>query len=252
MTDVKSTLMTHLIAYYPGRETSLAAAKAMIDGGASYLEVQFPFSDPSADGPVIQKACSDALEAGFSLEGGFGLIREIKEYSEDVPVFLMSYGNVPFVYGIDAFAERCKKEGISGLIIPDLILGRDEGMYEAGMKHGVPVMPVIVPTISEQRLHEFINLGPEFIYVAMRTGITGRETLISESLLAFLDAFGNTGIKVLAGFGVRKREQVKALEPHVHGIIVGSALVAEISDNVDGGDKAVYNAVKNRVSGLTG
>ncbi|MBN2509910.1 MAG: tryptophan synthase subunit alpha [Spirochaetales bacterium] len=251
MKQQASTLMTHLVAGYPDMDRSFTAAKAMIDGGAAYLELQFPFSDPSADGPTIQKACSDSLKAGFSLEKGFSLLRKIREYA-DIPVFLMNYGNVPFFYGFENFARRCRDEGVSGLIIPDMIIGRDDGLYETAAAEGVPVMPVIVPTLGEERLLEFISLAPPYLYIAMRTGITGKETRISGELLAFLDRFKGTRIKTLAGFGVRQRAQVKALEDHVHGIIVGSALVDEITSHIDADEEALYNAVKARVAGLAG
>ena len=247
----KSVLMTHLVAGFPDMESSYTVAKAMIDGGASYLEVQFPFSDPSADGPTIQKACSDALEAGFTLEKGFALVKRIKEYS-DIPVFIMNYGNVPFFFGIEAFIKRCLDEGVSGLIIPDMIIGRDDGLYDTAAAMGMPVLPVIVPTVSSERLAQFIELAPPYLYIAMRTGITGKETQISTELLAFLDSFKGTTIKTLAGFGVRQRSQVEALEAHVHGIIVGSALVNEITAHIDAEEDALYNAVKSKVAGLVG
>ncbi len=236
--------MTHMIAWYPDSETSLNVAKGLVDGGASYIELQFPFSDPTADGPVIQAACSKALEAGFTLNGGFELAAKISALS-DVPVFIMTYANPVVVIGIEAFIQRAKDAGVRGLIVPDLVAGSDDGLYAAGKKLDMPIVPVVVPTVSEQRLNEISALGEPWVYTALRQGITGRQTEISEELIAFLEKLKKTEMDIFAGFGIRTEEQIALLEAHVHAPVVGSALVNLIAQTVDGNADRVYKEIRD-------
>lgn len=216
--------MTHLVAGYPNLEESRLAALAMVAGGASYLEVQFPFSDPIADGPLIQGACTDSLNQGFSTDKGFEFLASLTAET-DVPVFLMTYGNLLMAPGVENFVERAAESGAAGLIIPDLPYDYDEGLYEAGKKAGIPVVPVVIPGIDEERLNAVLAMTPPFIYTAVRKGITGARTTIGEDTVAFLDKLSRSGAKVLAGFGIREKEQVDLLAPHVHCVVVGSAIV---------------------------
>ena len=236
--------MTHMVAGYPDTETSFAVARGLIDGGASFLELQFPFSDPAADGPVIQAACSTALGAGFTLDTGFKLAERISSYS-DVPVFIMTYANPVVTLGVDEFIRRAAGAGVKGIIAPDLVAGSDEGLYAAGKRLGVPIVPVVVPTITPERLKEIAALQEPYVYTALRQGITGRETDISTEILDFLAAVKQTGMKIFAGFGIRSPEQIALLHPHVHAPVVGSALVNLIAQTVDGNADSIYTAVSN-------
>lgn len=246
---MQDRLMTHLVAGYPDMNGSFQAAKAMADAGAAYLEVQFPFSDPSADGPAIQKACSNALDAGFTLEKGFSQIRDIRNVT-DKPVFIMSYANIPFVYGLDEFAKDAAAAGAQGLIIPDLVIGADEGLYEIAAARGLAVIPVIVPTILDERLDEILEKKPEYVYVAMRVGITGKKTSITEELVSFLEKL-NSCSKLLAGFGIQDRFQVAELAAHAHALVVGSRLVRTITAASGQGPDVIYRAVLEKVRELS-
>jgi len=220
----RNIIMTHLVAGYPDLEASRRAALAMARGGASYLEVQFPFSDPIADGPLIQGACTDALNRGFSTEKGFEFVATLAGQTE-VPVFLMTYGNLLMAPGVGDFVARAADSGAAGLIIPDLPYDYDEGLYEAGRKAGLPIVPVVIPGIDETRLVKILSMKPDYIYTAVRKGITGSRTTIDGEAVAFLDKLSRSGAKVLAGFGIREKEQIDLLAAHVHGSVVGSALV---------------------------
>jgi tryptophan synthase alpha chain len=218
----KYNLMTHLVAGYPTMAESKKAAFAMAAGGSSYLEVQFPFSDPIADGPLIQGACTEAIDGGFTLNQGFDLIKELSD-ELDIPVFIMTYANLVIATGIEAFVEKAIRAGAAALIIPDLPYDYDEGLYEAGRKHSMPVVPVVIPGISENRLKSIMDMKPDYIYTAIRKGITGAKSAIDESTIMFLNSLSGSGIKILAGFGIRDRDQVELLAPHVHSVVVGSA-----------------------------
>jgi tryptophan synthase alpha chain len=221
--------MTHLVAGFPSMEESKAAALAFADGGAAYLEVQFPFSDPTADGPAIQAACSDALAAGFSIAAGFSLVREVAA-AVGIPIFIMSYASLVYRRGVGRFAADARESGAAGLIVPDLSADSDEGLYAAGREAGLHVVPVVTPATSEERLSLYRKLRPTYVYTALRAGVTGKRTSISDEQRRFLDRAHTVGERVVAGFGIRQRSQVEELAHLVHAVVVGSELVRRIRD----------------------
>jgi tryptophan synthase alpha chain len=239
--------MTHMIAGYPDGERDFEVARGLVDGGSDYLEVQFPFSDPSADGVPIQTACMEALDGGFRVASGFKLIRKIRKIT-DVPLFIMSYGSVVFARGVDSFVQEAVFTGVKGLIIPDLMPGYDEGLYDAGLKRGIEIVPVIPPGIAEHRLAKILAQNPAYLYASLRVGITGSRTEIDDKVLLFLAGLRATGKAVFAGFGIQTRAQVVGLADHADALIVGSAIVRTISDLNE--NAPVYAAVKDKVRSL--
>jgi tryptophan synthase alpha chain len=226
---MRHLIMAHMVAFYPDRVASLETARALSDGGARYLEVQFPFSDPTADGPLIQEACGRALEQGFKVKLGFELIRAIGEVC-DIPIFIMGYANTVFFHGVESFLATAARSGARGVIIPDLPPDYDEGLFEASERAGIQAVPVIAPSISAQRLKAVLSRGAGFVYAALRTGITGAYTEIGDRNTAFLERVGEHGRKILAGFGISERRQVEALAPCVHACVVGSAFIKVIAE----------------------
>ena len=243
---MKNRLMCHLIAGYPGMEESYNIARTIAEAGSAYIEVQFPFSDPSADGPVIQAACTKALENGFTVRKGFELVKRISS-EFDIPVFIMSYSTIACRHGIESFIEKSKEAGASGLIIPDLLPPDDEGLFEKAEKAGMPAVPVFPVSILPERLEIIKSLKAEYIYVALRRGITGKKTEISEDQISFLEGLRNTGAKILAGFGIRDRDQVDAVVPHVDAAIIGSELVRTIGDAGDGYEPALRKKLESLI-----
>lgn len=225
---MSTKIVSHFIAGYPDMEASLETARGLAEGGASYLEMQIPFSDPSADGPVIENACRLALEKGCTVDASLELLASLTK-ELNIPVFLMSYGNIFFARGMQSMVRQAKAAGAAGLIIPDLVYGRDEGLYELGKKENIPVIPVITPAISKERLKELTDLEPEWIYTALRSGITGSYTTLDETNLGLLDRLKPLKSKVMAGFGIKSPEQVRQLAPHCDAVIVGSAIVQAVS-----------------------
>ncbi|KPJ87804.1 MAG: hypothetical protein AMS17_07495 [Spirochaetes bacterium DG_61] len=224
---MSNRIMAHLVAFFPHRDGSLEVARGLIAGGAHYLEVQFPFSDPTADGPLIQKACDEALKQGFTVHGGLRLVSEIRAFS-DIPVFIMGYANTVYFRGVERFMAECREAGVRGLIIPDLPPGYDEGLYSFGAQFDLAVVPVICPTIGEERLDKVLDLKSEYVYATLRTGTTGAYSEIGEKNISFLRKAGSGGSKLVAGFGISTRQQVEALAPHVYASVVGSAFIREI------------------------
>ena len=242
------SLMTHMVAYYPGRQRSLEAARALLDGGASYLEIQFPFSDPSLDGPVIQSACTRALEAGFRVDDGFVLLGEISRFAGR-PIFVMSYASLVFARGVERFIRDVRQAGGFGVIIPDLPVGYDEGLFDCAEAHGIEVAAVVSPTVQAERLAAICARKNRYLYASLRTGITGRFTAIDEKSFSFLRRIGEYGKRILAGFGLSTREQVDQIAPHVHAVVVGTSLIRCIDE---AGDGAVYPGLKAKVEELAG
>jgi tryptophan synthase alpha chain len=230
-------IMAHLVAGYPDLEASLAVARGLLEGGCAYLEVQFPFSDPTADGPLIQEACDIALRAGFRVARGFELLRRVRALSP-VPLFLMSYANPVFARGVAEFLREAREVGAAGIIVPDLPVDCDEGLYAQGRALGLEVVPVVAPNIRQQRLEKVGETGGRYLYAALRRGITGEFTEIGADNLSFLGRLARPGRRVLAGFGVSARAQVQALAPHVHAVVVGSVFIRDVREAADGGAKA--------------
>jgi len=249
---MKTSLMTHMIAGYPDYETSLETARALVAGGAAILEIQFPFSDPSADGPAIQAACTEALAAGFKVDDGWRLVETVRREFPAVPVFVMSYASIVVTKGVEAFAARAQAAGVAGLIIPDLAPGADEGLYAAGARHHLAIVPVIVPSVPHDRLEAVLALNPEWVYTAIRAGITGTHTTLTPELKAFLAGL-NARTKVMAGFGIDSADQVRDLQASAHTIVVGSALVRSVAAaSQKGGKAAVRRALEAKVKELLG
>jgi len=230
ISDTNSKIMTHMVAYYPNREESLKVAKALTKNGADILEIQFPFSDPTADGKYIEMACTTAIKNGFTIDGGFNIIKEILTENQ-IDIFIMSYANLVYFYGIENWINMAIDSGASGLIIPDLPFDYDEGLYRIGKLKEIEVIPVITPDISNKRLEEIIKIKPKYIYTTLRKGITGSKTVINDDIISFLRKLHNKNIKILGGFGIYEKSQINQLSKHVYAVVVGSAFIKAIIDN---------------------
>lgn len=227
----KIPLMAHLVAGYPSDGIAKAAARGLAEGGASYFEIQFPFSDPSADGKAIQTACAETLAKGFRLDEGFSFVSYLREAYPDIPVCIMTYANLAYKAGIDVFAERAARAGAFGLIIPDLPFDTDEGLQAACLQRGLVSIPVAVPSMTAERIASLAALRRPYVYAALRAGITGSDTVIDEATLAFLASLSGSGSKILGGFGIRRGDQAAALSPAVHAVVAGSVFVDLIREH---------------------
>ncbi len=247
---MKITVMAHLVAGYTTREIALAAARGLAAGGVSYFEVQFPFSDPSADGKAIQTACSTVLSGGHALADCFAFARALRSEFPSIPVFAMTYANLAYRGGVERFVARAADSGISGLIVPDLPFDRDEGLDAACRARGLVSVPVAAPSMASERLSVLAHLGRPYVYAALRAGITGSQTVIDESTKDFLRAAGAGGAKILGGFGIRNGEQSATLAPLVHAVVAGSVFVDLIRENAPRGADAVRSAVEAKAAEL--
>lgn len=241
----KINLMSHLVAGFPTDEIAFEAAKALVDAGAEVLEIQLPFSDPSADGVAIQSACTTVLSHNYTTKNGLAFVEKIHKAFPNVKIFIMSYGSLIFTPGVENFCKMACSVGVNGLIVPDFPFDCDEGLTSCCKKYGMLNIPVAAPSMKNERLEKLLNANFEYIYVALRAGITGSETLISEETIDFLKKVSAKGAKIYGGFGLNKGEQAKKIAPFVHGVVAGSVFVRLIEKNKN--DKvALYNAVKTK------
>lgn len=246
----KVKLMSHLVAGYPTDELSLTAARALVAGGADILEIQLPFSDPSADGPAIQEACTEVLSRGYKTKDGLNFIETLHKEFPDIPIYIMSYGSLIYTPGVENFCKRAAQAGVKGMIIPDLPFDFDEGLTAACKKNNMINIPVAAPSMSPERLKKMATAGFPYIYAALRTGITGQDTKIDEATLNFIKAVSQGGSKIYGGFGISNGEQSKALADSVDAVVAGSVFVRTISANKDNKDK-LYEAIKKKAMEIT-
>lgn len=246
------TVMAHLVAGYPTTEIAREAARGLAEGGVSYFEIQFPFSDPSADGKAIQTACAEVLSRGYGIDDCFAFVMELRKTYPAIPLFVMTYANLAYKPGIEAFVARAAAAGASGLIVPDLPFDCDEGLGEACQARGIAAVPVAAPSMSGERIAAMVALKRPYVYAALRAGITGQETVIDEETLGFIRSVSASGAKVLGGFGIRTGLQSKALAPAVHAVVAGSVFVDAIRESAPAGPAAVRAAVGKKAAELTG
>lgn len=244
-------LMSHLVAGYPTDDLSLTAARALVAGGADILEIQLPFSDPSADGPAIQTACTAVLSRGYRTADGLRLIARLRREFPQTKIYLMSYGSLVYTPGVADFCRRAAESGANGMIIPDLPFDRDEGLTAACAANSMVNIPVAAPSMSAERLRSLAHAGFKYIYAALRVGITGTDTNIDRSTLDFLARVSEGGSKVYGGFGISNGGQARALAQSVEAIVAGSVFVRTITAHKD--DKAALAAaVEAKARELTG
>jgi tryptophan synthase alpha chain len=255
------TVMAHLVAGYPTDDLAFAAARGLAEGGVSYFEVQLPFSDPSADGKSIQTACASVLSRGYRVEDGFAFVSRLRREFPDIPVFVMTYGNLAYRRGITDFVARAAAAGAAGLIVPDLPFDADEGLDAACRARGLVSVPVAAPSMTDARVAALGALARPYVYAALRAGITGAATAIDGATLAFIKRIsagaaraGGEGARtrVLGGFGIRTGEQSRALKDAVHAVVAGSAFVDAIGESAPKGEAAVHSAVLAKARELTG
>ncbi|MDD6056415.1 MAG: tryptophan synthase subunit alpha [Helicobacter sp.] len=231
----KIALMGHIVASYPNLDSSLKAAVGIISGGAEYLEVQFPFSDPNADGETIANANAAALRDGFNTDSGFLFIKKLKKILDkeglEAKLLIMTYGNILFNYGIKEFLLEAKKASVWGLIVPDLSIQNDECLFKLARKYGLQNIALIAPNTPLKRIKQLCNTSGEIVYAVARAGITGDKTIISNEILEYIKSIKEITKKPIAlGFGIQSKEQIQALKGVVEIAVVGSAFVRKITD----------------------
>ncbi|MBQ9010943.1 MAG: tryptophan synthase subunit alpha [Clostridia bacterium] len=208
----------------PDLETTAAAVRAAADNGADLIELGIPFSDPTAEGPVIQGANLRALQGGVTTDRIFEFVRELRR-DVSVPLVFMTYANVVFSYGAETFLSTCREIGIDGLILPDLPFEEKEEFLPVCRKNDVDLISFIAPT-SEQRISMIAKEAEGFLYIVSSLGVTGTRGEITTDLPAMVRlAREATDIPCALGFGISTPEQAATMASIADGAIVGSAII---------------------------
>ena len=228
--------------------------KAAADAGADVIELGVPFSDPNADGVVIQEAMQRALKAGGGLPSALDTVSELRRDGCDVPIVLFGYYNPLFIYGTNAFAEAAQKAGVDAVLTVDLPIDELGELHGPLSARGLDVVPLIAPTSGDDRIARAAPFDPPFIYYISMTGITGA---------AFQGASGGpervariaelTGAPVAVGFGIKTADDARQVAAYADGVVVGSAVVRRIAGAGEGGAaRAVGEFVAELRKGLDG
>ena len=237
-----------LVAGDPSAAITVEAAKALADAGADLLEVGVPFSDPVADGPVIQAAGQRALAKGMSLTRAAKLVVAVRRAGVETPAILFTYLNPVLRLGPSAFARLCADSGVAAALIVDLPAEDAGPMAAALAARGVEIVLLASPTTTDARLRAIGRASGSVVYYVSREGVTGVRAGLAPGLAARLKRVRVlTGKSLIVGFGVAEPAQARALAPHADGVVVGSALVAACAQ---GGSAAVGRLARRLVAAL--
>ena len=208
----------------PDTETTAAVVRAAAANGADLIELGIPFSDPTAEGPVIQGANLRALKGGITTDRVFSLVRELRR-DVTIPMVFMTYANVIFSYGAERFLKNCAETGIDGLILPDLPFEEKDEFLAPCRKYGVDLISMIAPT-SADRIAMIAREAEGFLYLVSSLGVTGERSEIRTDLTAIIRTVReNTAVPCAVGFGISTPEQARQMAALSDGAIVGSAIV---------------------------
>lgn len=247
--DNKKAFIGFLTAGDPTLDKTEEFVMEMVDAGAALIELGVPFTDPIADGPVIQAANIRSLEAGCTIDKIFDMVASLRKKT-DVPIVFLGYLNTMYVYGYEKFCKRCQECGVDGVIVPDLPFEEREELVPIASKYDVDVVTMIAPT-SKQRIEMVAKDATGFIYVVSSMGVTGARSEITTDLGEIVNVIHNvTNTPVAIGFGINTKDQVTKYSTIADGAIVGSAIVKIIEKyGVDAGPK-LHDYVAEMVSGL--
>lgn len=228
----RTALIPFLTAGDPGADATVEFMHALVAAGADVIELGVPFTDPMADGPVIQAACERALAHGTSLRDVLGMVERFRERDTDTPVVLMGYFNPIDSMGLEAFGQRAHEAGVDGALIVDMTAEEAPDIAPALTAAGVDPVCLIAPTTGEARIARICENAAGFIYYVSFKGVTGASSLDTDSLAAQIAPIRQaTDLPVGVGFGVRTPENAAAVAAVADAVIVGSALVRQIAEH---------------------
>ena len=220
-----------LTAGYPSLEYSKDIFKKILDAEADFIEIGLPFSDPMADGPLIQHSSQIAIEQNTSVEECFKLVKEIRKINNEIPIILMGYYNPIHYYGNLKFIKKAVLSGIDGLIIVDLPMEEDEEFYNLSYKNNLPLIRLVTPTTDKERLKKILKNAYGFVYYVSVTGITGTKSASVIDVKNKIKAIKKiTNLPVIAGFGIKNSVDAKKMSSISDGIVIGSSLVNKIEE----------------------
>lgn len=223
-------LMTHIVLGYPSFETNRQVIDQMVESGVDCIEMQIPFSEPMADGPVILKANQDSLATGTTVADCMSFGAEMTE-KHNIPFLFMTYCNIIFNYGEEQFFKDCKSAGIQGLIVPDLPPEMGESFFQLAAVHQVAPILIYAPTSTEKRMSELNTSADGFIYCVARRGVTGKKSEFDDDFDSYLARCrASTSLPLAVGFGIRNREDVAAITGKADMAVIGSQTIRLVDE----------------------
>jgi tryptophan synthase alpha chain len=233
-TDRKA-LSIFITAGYPAVDATVEIVKTLEEAGADIIELGIPFSDPLADGPVIQHSSHAAINNGVTPATVLSIVERIRKDS-NIPLVLMGYANPMMRYGIENFVEATSRAGVDGLIVPDIPVEESGIFRRAAAERNIAPILLASPTSSNERLRKIDAASEGFVYCVSLPGVTGGRNGLPDTVLSYLERCRSQITKnpFLVGFGISSGEDARMLAPYADGIIVGSALIKRITDNVSG------------------
>ncbi len=241
----RGALIPFLEAWDPDRATSMEILRGMPDAGADLIEIGMPFTDPMADGPIIQAAAKRALAAGATVAGTLGMVREFREHDSETPIVLMGYLNPVLSHGVERFCADAAASGVDGLIIVDLPTEEADLLLPHARAHAIDFIRLIAPTTDDARLPKVLSGSSGFIYYVSITGITGTRTASATELAAAIPRIrAVSDLPVAIGFGVRTPEQAAEAVRAGDGAVVASALIDTLSAGIDAQGRAAPDTAR--------
>lgn len=245
----KKAFIGFLTAGDPSLEKTEEFVLEMERAGAALVELGIPFSDPIADGPVIQEANLRALGAGCTTDKIFEMVASLRKKTQ-IPLVFLTYLNTVYKYGYETFCQRCQACGVDGLIIPDLPFEEQGELTPIARKYDVDVITMIAPT-SKDRIETVAKESTGFLYVVSSMGVTGARSEITTDVGEIIETIrGVTDIPTAVGFGINTKEQVHKYSSIADGAIIGSAIVKIVKEHGENAGQELYRYVKDMVSGL--
>lgn len=226
----KPLFIPFITAGDPSAESTIELAQVLQEAGANAIELGIPYSDPLADGPVIQRASTRALKQGMTLEKAIGLVSAIRNKGVEIPVIIFTYYNLLLQLGKERFFTLAREHGVDGLLVPDLPFEESEELADHCDSERMPLIPLVTPTTSTERLKKITGRARGFVYCVSSRGVTGvRQGEFKSEVYDFLDHVKRlSSVPTAVGFGISNAKQIKSLQPHCDGVIIGSAIVAEV------------------------
>jgi len=218
-------LMTHIVLGYPSFEANREVIRQMVDNGVDCIEMQIPFSEPMADGPVILKANQNSIAAGTRVADCITFGKEMSD-TYDIPFLFMTYYNIIFKYGERKFFNDAKKSNIKGLIVPDLPPEHGKIFLQQARDKGIAPILIFAPTSTNKRMHELSEHGEGFIYCVARRGVTGKKSEFDSDFDSYLGRCrAATNLPLAVGFGIRNSDDVEALIGKADMAVIGSRTI---------------------------
>jgi len=249
----RAAFVPFITAGDPDMDTSFSILQQLPAAGADIIELGMPFTDPMADGPAVQASSVRALKSGASMVKVLKMVEKFRKADKATPIVLMGYYNPIHAYGTARFAKDVAHAGVDGLIVVDLPIEEDEVLRVPAQAHGVDLIRFVTPTTDEARLKRIVADASGYLYYVSVAGVTGTKSVPEEEVRAALARVrAATTLPCTVGFGIRSPEQAAAIARMADGVVVGSAIVGQVADNLAHGKDRIVAEVLELTRTLAG